>query len=74
LFPASKEIELKYNSSSEKIQLSVYNVFGQKCFQMNRDNNTVGNIHLDISDLRQGIYFIRLVENGNIFQCKFIKQ
>ncbi len=67
--PASKEITLKY-TASKPLEVTVYNVLGNsiKTFT-HQGNETV----INLDDLQKGMYFIRFMDNGNLFTKSFTK-
>lgn len=66
--PTSEIVNLKFNGSVEKISITLYNLLGQELanFEQQLDN---GNTSIDISELKSGIYFIK-VESGNYSTIK----
>ena len=65
--PVKNTLYLKSNKT-EDAKVSVYNILGEKVF-----NSTLSAIHgLDVSNLSNGVYFIKLDNNKSTF--KFVKQ
>jgi PKD repeat protein len=57
--PASDVLTIETGSEEERIQLEIFNVFGQRVFK----NDFVDKININISDFAPGIYMIKL-NNG----------
>lgn len=68
-------IELKlYNRSS--VIIEVYSITGQKVRVENLDNPNIGKntLQLNLSNLDNGTYIIRTIQNGQVSTSKFVKQ
>ena len=53
----------------EKITYSIIDIFGK----LLQENSSCNLEFIDVSDLSEGIYFIRIVEGLNVSTSKFIK-
>ena len=62
-------IELEKKSMPEKITYSIIDIFGK----LLQENSSCNLEFIDVSDLSEGIYFIRIVEGLNVSTSKFIK-
>ncbi|MBK6642788.1 MAG: T9SS type A sorting domain-containing protein [Bacteroidetes bacterium] len=54
--------------------MAIYDVLGKENLLHNYSAGTDGEIVIDISTFKNGIYFIRLIQNGKEFQGKFVKE
>jgi len=60
--------------SNKKATVAIYDVLGKENLLHNYSAGTDGEIVIDISTFKNGIYFIRLIQNGKEFQGKFVKE
>lgn len=65
--PAKSEINIKHPTTNN-YYVEIFNSFGLSVLK-NQNSNKI-----NISNLSPGIYILRLYENGNITQTKFLKQ
>jgi len=65
---SSAEIENK------KATVAIYDVLGKEKLRHQCTASTDGKIEIDISTFKHGIYFIRLIQNGKVFQGRFVKE
>ena len=70
---AKLDIEIK-NPSNVRIQ--IYSISGQLVANNSPENLIIGDntIQLNVNDLKNGTYLIRLIDGDNVFSGKFIKQ
>ncbi len=68
--PATSEIRIETSTTPTKSQLSIMNVNGQ---QLIARQITESKTQLDITNLTNGVYFVRLINNRNVTVGKFIK-
>lgn len=66
--PSSDYITIQFNNS-EKENIQIYDVTGK----LVKEKTILNHQKMDISELLNGIYFIR-VDNNNLLTQKFIKQ
>ncbi len=67
--PAKDNLILKY-TSKESLQVDIYNVLGLKIKSVIYNNN---DSNIDISDLQNGVYFIRFKDDGKVISKSFTK-
>lgn len=67
--PAKDELVLKYNSK-ENIQVEIFNILGSKVKSFNLFG---GQTSINISDLENGIYFLRFKDDGKTISKTFTK-
>jgi len=67
--PAKDELVLKYNSK-ENIQVEIFNILGSKVKTFNLYG---GQTNINISELENGIYFLRLKDEGKTISKTFTK-
>lgn len=67
--PAHSELFINYAPTSDKVNLAVYDLLGQRVI----NHNTVVN-RLDISQLDQGLYHLVIKEGDTLVSKKFIKK
>ncbi|QQS29475.1 MAG: T9SS type A sorting domain-containing protein [Sphingobacteriales bacterium] len=61
--PASKHLQIQYNLPSKtEATVEIYNALGKCIYRQAVSEN--GNLHLNISNWSNGIYFYRLLQNG----------
>jgi len=75
--PTTDEITLEMKQKAVLPSISIYNLLGQQLYE-NRNFPSVEKgdgmiLHLDVSGLRQGIYYITVTDTGNTYSGKFIK-
>jgi hypothetical protein len=67
--PANDKLYIRSeNNSAEKIRYSVMDISGRQVV----DNVLNGPEHIDLSGLSDGVYFIRLIQEGSVSTHKFI--
>ncbi|HNW97379.1 MAG TPA: T9SS type A sorting domain-containing protein [Bacteroidales bacterium] len=71
--PADDNITIEFTDASEKNNVSIYNVEGQKIIEQNTSAST-GKTLVGISDLQKGIYFLKVMNENNITVIRFIKE
>ena len=71
--PAKDKLSVIGYQSSEKSNIGIYDILGQKVYS---ENLTINNYQLtiDVAELRSGIYFVILHGEKNSIATKFIKQ
>ena len=67
--PAKDNIVLKYNTK-EPIQIDIYNVLGLRLKSIIHSTNES---NIDISDLQNGVYFLRFKDDGRTISKSFTK-
>lgn len=67
--PASKEITLIY-ATSKPLEVTVYDVLGNSVKTFTHQGNET---LINLDDLQKGMYFIRFMDNGNLFSKSFTK-
>lgn len=67
--PAKDNIVLKY-STKEPIQIDIYNVLGMRVKSITHSSNES---NIDISDLQNGVYFLRFKDDGRTISKSFTK-
>jgi Secretion system C-terminal sorting domain len=71
--PASDFLNIDIENSQAKI--SIFNLLGQEVFASNQDNLLTKNqLRIDISSLKEGIYFLNVLEGQYKSIIKFIKK
>jgi hypothetical protein len=59
-------------ANSQRITIGIYDQYGKQC--INRTINTIDNhIQIDVSCLKQGMYFIGILYDNTLLNSKFIK-
>jgi uncharacterized protein (TIGR02145 family) len=66
--PANKRLFIKNTKFSNSL-VSIFNLQGKLISEMHLTSNSI-----DISKLENGVYILRILESGNIFFAKFIKE
>lgn len=56
------------NVSNSNVSIVIFDAVGKEI------NIPVDNNELDVHSLKSGMYFIKIVENSNIYSFKFIKK
>lgn len=64
--PASERIYIKSNEISKITRVELLNTIGRTVRVIENPVNTVNEISLKVSDLPSGIYFVRVVSEGNL--------
>lgn len=79
--PATESIYIyRHNVSGNLYAVEIYNNIGQLVYQESGSGVSTNNLAIDIADLNNGMYFLRVAmddsDSGNVrwFQQKFIKQ
>jgi hypothetical protein len=72
--PAKEELIIELNQYDAKAYFEVYNILGSKLDVSYNLNSHTGMAKLNISELPNGVYFVRGKLNGNNYQAKFIKE
>jgi hypothetical protein len=67
--PAKDNIVLKYNTK-DPIQIDIYNVLGLRVKSAVHNTNES---NIDISDLQNGVYFLRFKDDGRTISKSFTK-
>lgn len=66
--PASKNITVVGVNELQKVNISVYNLYGQNL------TNIQNPLNIDISSLSNGVYFIKVEQNNKTHLMKFLKK
>jgi hypothetical protein len=75
--PSSSKIEIMHNvKDAETINIRIYDIKGRLLKDMLEENFQSGanNINLDISDLAQGTYVVKIQTEDIVLSKSFIKQ
>ncbi|MCX6186722.1 MAG: T9SS type A sorting domain-containing protein [Bacteroidetes bacterium] len=67
--PAKDNLVLKY-STKEPIQIDIYNILGLRVKTVIYNNNE---LNIDITDLQNGVYFLRFKDDGKTISKSFTK-
>lgn len=67
--PAQSTLNISLKNKQKDTRVTVADLAGKQVLAL--ENITSGNTQLDISHLSNGLYFIRVVENGRIYVRKF---
>lgn len=68
--PVSSIITLQSNLSIQKSEIKIFNLLGETVLTQTDYSNST----LDVTELRNGIYFLQIKTNNKLFTQKFIKQ
>jgi len=74
--PASTELRLSFSISKPRfLEFAIYNIMGQQLLRINHEEFSMGqhNIHMNISSLPVGIFFVELQGEGLTIRKKFVK-
>ena len=71
IYPIPAKDVLNIEGLSTNSQLSVYSISGKELMNIEAVNSFT---LLNISDLQQGVYFLKISEKGNSEILKFIKE
>ena len=75
--PASSDITISFNSeSNQNVDISIIDILGSKIYNNNNNNSIItgnNNISIDLSEFKQGVYFICITTPAEKFYHKFIK-
>ncbi|OIQ29730.1 MAG: hypothetical protein BM564_05870 [Bacteroidetes bacterium MedPE-SWsnd-G2] len=73
--PAKNELAITAHQANPIENIALYDVLGKKILQKNSNSTSISNVELDISNLNQGIYILKVdFTNGNSINRKIIKQ
>lgn len=67
--PVKDQISIKY-PSKDNVKIEIFNVLGMKVKTINQEGNITS---LQVSDLKKGIYFIRITDGTTILSKQFSK-
>ncbi|WP_353776956.1 T9SS type A sorting domain-containing protein [Winogradskyella sp. 3972H.M.0a.05] len=70
--PTDSELNITFNSNIASGSIEVFNILGKQVFS--KDINNANSDSLNISDLAQGLYLIRISSEGQSETKRFIKQ
>lgn len=70
--PASESITLRSNDLRSRVEISIYNVFGQ--IVLNQQVLFTNSLELPIADLASGQYFVLVESEKKILHQKFVKE
>ena len=74
--PAITELRLSFFISKPRLlEFAIYNIMGQKLLRIKQEEFSMGqhNIHLNISNLPLGIFFVEIQGEGLAVRRKFVK-
>jgi hypothetical protein len=69
--PNSGQLVIDFGYINANTQIEIYNSIGQKVFE---DNATKNKMSVDISDLPNGIYWMKIIDNESMQTQKIVKQ
>jgi subtilisin-like proprotein convertase family protein len=73
--PNNGDFNIQFNStSSENIELSIYDVRGRQIYLNTYTNNGFFNENIQLNNLQSGIYLVKVKDGKNEITKKFIKQ
>ena len=70
--PTSGKFNIQFNETQVQ-KITVYDAIGKVIIENNVEANT-SNLNLDLSDIKSGIYFIKINSNENVIMKKIIKE
>lgn len=68
--PVSSTIILQSNVDLQNAEIKIYTLLGENVYSQNK----LGNATIDVAQLNNGIYFLKVKTNNKLFTQKFIKQ
>jgi hypothetical protein len=72
--PVQIELTIELPSLITKGTIQVFNMLGEQAYSLDLKNNVDNTLKIDVSNLKQGIYIIKVNIDGALFQSKFIKK
>lgn len=71
--PAQSTLQISFESNDmHSISVSILDLMGEECIPVSKFDNINGSISLDIRDLAQGIYLVRLGNENRYITGKFV--
>lgn len=71
--PAGKKLRISLGTSYDgKATVAIYDLFGREQIHLQKEHLN-NNLSLDLSDLREGLYFLRITLNGRSGAKRFVK-
>lgn len=67
--PVRDQLTIKY-SAKENVKVEIYNLIGMKVKSYSHDGNSTV---IQLSDLKKGVYFIRITDGGHVYSKQFSK-
>ena len=73
--PASTIINFDFEiSNNSKVSFQILNIMGKILKEETKDvNKGLVSSHMDIKDLSEGVYFLKIIENDVVYKGKFLK-
>jgi flagellar hook assembly protein FlgD len=74
--PVREKTRIKYTvPEAGKVDISIYNLYGQKVFTLISENKAEGmyTVDFDATTLPKGLYTGKLTVGGNSVNCKLLK-
>ncbi|HXB11739.1 MAG TPA: T9SS type A sorting domain-containing protein [Bacteroidia bacterium] len=73
--PAGQQLNIKFGDIPSGVQtITINDVTGRIIMEQRNDVNPSSILHLNISDFKAGIYFVKIASNNNLKVIKFIKE
>lgn len=70
--PAQSTLQITFESNDiHSISISILNLMGEECIPVSKFDDVIGGISLDVHDLAQGIYLVRLENENRYITRKF---
>ena len=71
--PAHNQMSISFNSiETKETKIAILNALGQSILELNPIISTLNTIDIDLSNISNGVYFLKLEAGGNIYFEKFI--